>query len=367
MLYLLSTGFTGLSFFSSIYLRVAIAFILAFFMALFFGRPFIEFLKHKKFGENIRDVGPETHHSKKGTPTMGGVLIIVTILLTTFIAGNLKNSYIILLIIVTILFALIGFIDDYKKFTESKNGLSGRWKLIGQLLIGLIIWIFIIKFKPSGQTSLDFSINFPMNPGVHIYIGKMLTLVFIVLIIMGASNAVNLTDGLDGLAIVPVAINALVFGVIAYLTGHVIYSEYLKLTYTLDIAEITIFISAICGASLGFLWYNSYPAEIFMGDTGSLALGGILGTLAILLKQELLLPIAGGVFVLEAASVILQVGIFKYTKKTSGVGKRIFRMAPIHHHFELAGKHETKVTMRFWIFAILFGIIALVIIRLRGI
>lgn len=361
MLYWLAENISILEGVKSIYLRGFLAFILSFIYVLVVGKPFINFLKKKKFGEEIRTEGPATHFSKKGTPTMGGLLIIVGTLITTLLIGDLKNKFIILMILVTLLFSSIGFIDDYKKFTVNKKGLSGKKKLLGQLLISCGVWYFIKNFGLTGNPTLDFSLANPIIPHSSLYLGGVLMFILISLVLMGTSNAVNITDGLDGLATMPVIISTTVLGIITYFTGHIELSAHLGLNYVPGIGELTVFLSALIGSGLGFLWYNFYPAQIFMGDTGSLTLGGILGVLAILLKQELLLIIIGGVFVMEAVSVILQVGSFKLR------GKRIFKMAPIHHHFELQGLPETKVTMRFWIVALFLGMIALGIVRMRGI
>lgn len=361
MLYLLANHIVTLEGVKSIYFRGFLAFILAYLIVLYTGKPFIRYLKKKKFGEEIRDDGPESHFSKKGTPTMGGILIIFSTLFTTILVGNIENKFIILMIIITLLFSGIGFVDDYKKFTVNKKGLSGKKKLIGQFIIAILTWGFIKYCGLTGDKILDWSIINPIVTNSSLYIGSIGMFVLISLVLMGTSNAVNITDGLDGLAIMPVIISATILGIITYFTGHIEVSQHLKLHYTVGIGELTVFLSALIGAGFGFLWYNFYPAQIFMGDTGSLTLGGILGVVAILLKQELLLPVIGGVFVLEAVSVILQVGSFKLR------GKRIFRMAPIHHHFELSGLPETKVTMRFWIVAIFLGVIALGIVRMRGI
>ncbi|MGL4946504.1 MAG: phospho-N-acetylmuramoyl-pentapeptide-transferase [Cetobacterium sp.] len=361
MLYLLAEYFPLLEAIKSIYLRSFLGFILAFLVVLLIGKPFIQFLKIKKFGESIREEGPVSHFSKKGTPTMGGILIILGTLLTSIFIGDLSNKFLILMFVITLLFSSIGFVDDYKKFTVNKKGLSGKKKLMGQCFIALLIWYFIREFGLTGNKILDLSVVNPILSNSHLYLGGTLMFVFIALVLMGTSNAVNITDGLDGLAIMPVIIGATILGIIAYFTGHIELSNHLHLYYIAGIGELSVFLSSLIGAGLGFLWYNFYPAQIFMGDTGSLTLGGILGVVAILLKQELLLPIIGGVFVLEALSVILQVASFKIR------GKRIFRMAPIHHHFELAGLPETKVTMRFWIVALLLGMLALGIVRLKGI
>lgn len=361
MLYFLASKIRILEGLKSIYFRGFLAFILAFLIVKITGKPFINYLKRKKFGEEIREDGPVSHFSKKGTPTMGGVLIIASTLLTTLFVGDMSNKFIILLTIITLMFSGIGFIDDYKKFTVNKKGLSGKKKLLGQFLIAILTWGFIKYFGLTDDRILDWSIINPFVTNSSLYIGSIGMFFLIALVLMGTSNAVNITDGLDGLAIMPVIISATVLGIITYFTGHIELSAHLKLHYTIGIGELTVFLSALIGSGLGFLWYNFYPAQIFMGDTGSLTLGGILGVVAILLKQELLLPIIGGVFVLEAVSVILQVGSFKLR------GKRVFRMAPIHHHYELAGLPETKVTMRFWIVAIFLGMIALGIVRMRGI
>ncbi|WP_297404624.1 phospho-N-acetylmuramoyl-pentapeptide-transferase [uncultured Cetobacterium sp.] len=361
MLYLLASCTTALEGLKSIYLRSFLAFIMSFLFVLVIGKPFIKYLKKKKFGEEIREEGPVSHFSKKGTPTMGGILIILGTLFTVFLVGDITNKFVIFMTIVTLLFSSIGFIDDYKKFTVNKKGLSGKKKLLGQCLISIGTWYFIDKFGLTGNQRLDFSIVNPLIPNSTLYIGGILMFLLIALILMGTSNAVNITDGLDGLAIMPVIISATVLGILTYFTGNIELSRHLNLYYTIGIGELTVFLSALIGSGFGFLWYNFYPAQIFMGDTGSLTLGGILGVVAILLKQELLLPVIGGIFVLEAISVILQVGSFKIR------GKRVFRMAPIHHHFELKGLPETKVTMRFWIIALFLGMMALGIVRMRGI
>ena len=361
MLYMLGLYYEQLEFLKSIYFRTFIGFILSFLLVLIIGRPFINFLKKKKFGEEIREEGPASHYSKKGTPTMGGVLMLFGSFLTILIAGNLYNKFTILLIITTLCFSAIGFVDDYKKFTVNKNGLSGKKKLFGQSLISIIVWIFIKEFGLTGSKAVDFSLSNPIIPDATFYIGSFFMLFFIMFVVNGTSNAVNITDGLDGLAIMPVIISCSILGIIAYFSGHIELSTHLRLFSIPGSGEIAVFLSTIIGAGLAFLWYNCYPAQIFMGDTGSLALGGVIGVISILLKQELLLPVIGGIFVMEAVSVILQVGSYKLRKK------RIFRMAPIHHHFELMGVPENKVTMRFWIVALLFGILALGMIRLRGI
>ena len=361
MLYFLGEIFSSMAWAKSIYLRVFIGFLVAFVTVLFTGKPFIKYLKGKKLGESIREEGPESHFSKKGTPTMGGVLIVLATLFTMIVIGDIRNKFVGILLLAMLLFGAIGFIDDYKKFTESKKGLSGRKKILGQGIISLLAWGFINRSGLTGDKVLDFSIINPVFSNSSLYIGGGLMLLFIMLILVGTSNAVNITDGLDGLVIMPVIIAGSILAVIAYFSGHIELSSYLNLHYIRGAGEISVFLSTLCGAGLGFLWYNFYPAQIFMGDTGSLTLGGVLGLVAIFLKQELILPVVGLVFVIEAMSVILQVGSYKMRKK------RIFKMAPIHHHFELHGLPETKVTMRFWIVALMCGIAALGMVRLRGI
>ncbi|MDR1832955.1 MAG: phospho-N-acetylmuramoyl-pentapeptide-transferase [Fusobacteriaceae bacterium] len=360
MLYLLGIISEKLSFLKSIYLRSFICFTLAFTLVVVLGGPFIEFLHRRKFDEKIRDDGPSVHQNKKGTPTMGGVLIIAVLFFSNFISANLINPQILLLFLVTVAFAVIGFIDDYKKFTESKKGLSGRKKLLGQGIIAIIVWLYVTQHGITGDGALDLTLICPINVRWSIYIGGLGMLIFIIVILMGSSNAVNITDGLDGLAIMPMIICCAMLATIAYFSSHMELTQHLKLYYINGAGEITVYLAGVCGAGLGFLWYNFYPAQVFMGDTGSLTLGGILGVVAILLKQELILPVVGGIYVLEALSVILQVASFKLR------GVRIFKMAPLHHHFELMGLAETKVTMRFWIASFMFGILALGVIRLRG-
>ena len=360
MLYFLAEYFAEIEFLKSIYLRTFLAFVISFCIVLFAGKPFIKYLKVKKFGEEIRDDGPSSHFSKKGTPTMGGVLIIASVLLTSLLINDLANKLILLVLVSMLMFATIGFIDDYRKFTVSKKGLAGKKKLLFQGTIGLMVWAYLYYIGFTGRPMIDFSVINPISAHPY-YIGAIGMFILIQIILMGTSNAVNITDGLDGLAIMPMIICSTILGVVAYFTGHIELSSHLHLFYTVGSGELSVFLAAVTGAGLGFLWYNCYPAQIFMGDTGSLTLGGILGVIGIILKQELLLPILGFIFVLEALSVILQVGSFKLR------GKRIFKMAPIHHHFELMNIPESKVTLRFWIATLIFGIIALGTIKMRGI
>jgi len=357
MLYFLAQRYESLEFLKSIYLRGFLGFVISLIIVMILGKPFINYLKKGKIEDEAKDVGPKSHFSKTGTPTMGGVLIVFSATITNLVVGNFNNKFNIMLLVCMLLFSSIGFVDDYRKITVSKKGLSGRKKLVGQGLIAILAWLFIIKFGIS-NSSLDFSIMSPFSNN-FIYIGVVPMLIFILLVLLGSSNAVNITDGLDGLVIMPVIIAASILGLIGYFTGHTELSHHFNLNYIAGTGEITVFLTGIIGAGLGFLWFNFFPAQIFMGDTGSLMLGGLLGLVAIFLRQELLFLLIGAVFVVEAVSVILQVGSYKMRKK------RIFKMAPIHHHFELAGLAETKVTIRFWIIALLCGIGSLIILKLR--
>ncbi|MEI6856884.1 phospho-N-acetylmuramoyl-pentapeptide-transferase [Psychrilyobacter sp.] len=357
MLYYLAENYEKLTYLKSIYLRGFLGFAVSLMIVMILGKPFIAYLRRKKIGDEAKDVGPETHFKKAGTPTMGGVLIVFSATITNLIVGNLSNKFNLMLLLCMLLFSSIGFLDDYRKLTVCKKGLSGRKKMIGQALIAVLTWLFVIKFEISG-TELDFGIMNPFSKN-YLYIGAVPLLGWILLVLIGSSNAVNITDGLDGLVIMPVIIAASILGLIAYFTGHIELSQHFDLYYIAGTGEITVFLTGLIGAGLGFLWFNFYPAEIFMGDTGSLMLGGLLGVIAIFLKQELLFLLIGFVFVVEAVSVILQVGSYKMRKK------RIFRMAPIHHHFELQGLAETKVTIRFWIIGLLCGIGSLIILKLR--
>ena len=362
MLYLLQQLFINqwgvLRVFKSILIRGSIAFVIAFLFMLVFGKSFIAWLKKKKYGDTARVEGPESHWSKSGTPTMGGLLIIGAILFSTLVAGNFTNKFIIFLSIITVLFTTIGFYDDYLKLTRHKSGLSGKKKIVGQLVITALTFYFINKYGIINST-IDFSIVNPIIKNSYLYITPVLFFVFMAFVIIGSSNAVNLTDGLDGLVSGPIIIVSITLLIITYLTGHYEYAKYLNLFYVRDSAEITVYLASVIGALIGFLWFNFYPAQVFMGDTGSLTLGGILGIIVIFLKQELILPIAGFVFIMEALSVMIQVWHFKT------FGKRVFKMAPIHHHFEMLNIPETKVTIRFWILTIMTCLLAFVLLKLR--
>ena len=320
-------------------------------------------LKFHHIGEKIRSTGPQTHLQKQGTPTMGGVLILIAVLLPTLLLANLTSPYIQIIIFATIWMGLVGFLDDYLKVVKKfEKGLIARYKLFGQIFlsIGISVWIY----NQGNWDGVYTVTSVPFLKNYNLDFGFFYPLV-ILFVITGTSNAVNLTDGLDGLATGLLAIAFTVFGLIAYITGRVDFSSYLNILYLPGAGELTIFTSAMAGACLGFLWFNSAPAQVFMGDIGSLSAGAALGTLAVLLKKELLLIIIGGVFVWEACSVLLQIGYFRWTRKKKGEGKRLFNMAPIHHHFELAGWAETKVVVRFWIIGILLALFSLTTFKIR--
>ncbi len=356
-------GISGTNLFRYITFRSAMAAVTALAISLFVGPYIIRKLKEKQIGEEIRTDGPQTHLSKAGTPTMGGLIVLASVIFPTLLWADLSNTLVLLILLSTVWMGAVGFIDDYlKAIKKMKSGLVARYKTIGQISLGLIIGS-VIYFSPEFEsiatiTTIPFFKNMNLDFG-YFYIP------LVVLVITATSNAVNLTDGLDGLAIGIVSIAVAAFGLICYVTGNVNYSDYLNILYIPQSSELTIFCTALVGAGLGFLWYNAYPAQVFMGDTGALALGSAIGTIAILVKKELLLPIIGGVFVAETLSVIIQVQYFRYTKKKYGVGRRIFLMAPLHHHFELKGWHETKVVTRFWIMAVLCALLTLTTFKVR--
>ena len=363
LLYPLKDFFSPLNIFQYITFRFSIAAIMALLISFLLGPVIIRKLKELQIGEEIRDFGPESHLKKKGTPTMGGLIILSAIILPTFLLADLNNPFIEILLISTIWMGLIGFIDDYLKSVKKiKKGLIARYKLSGQILLGMIItfWIYntpawdeirtVTSIPFLKDTVFDFGLFYPL---------------MILLVVAGTSNAVNLTDGLDGLATGLLAISFSVFAVIAYISGRVDFSDYLNIIYLPGAGELTIFSAACVGACLGYLWFNAAPAEVFMGDIGSLSTGAALGTLAILLKKEFLLIIIGGVFVAEAISVILQVGYFRYTKKKYGEPKKLFLMAPFHHHFELKGWPESQVVIRFWIIGLLLALLTIATFKIR--
>jgi phospho-N-acetylmuramoyl-pentapeptide-transferase len=348
--------------------RAGGALITALIISFILGRPVIKWLKSRQgAGQPIRDDGPQTHLAKKGTPTMGGVLILLSVAISTFLWMDLSNKYVWAVMIVTLGFGALGFYDDYKKLTKrSSAGMPGKLKLLFQILIsaGATYWIMTLgwdaAFKPGVEAGkpLATGLAIPFVKDLLIDLGWFF-LPFAVLVMVGASNAVNLTDGLDGLAIVPVMIAAAVFGLIAYMAGNVLFSGYLQIHFVPGTGELAVLCAALVGAALGFLWFNAPPAMVFMGDTGSLAMGGGLGAISVAVKHELVLAIVGGLFVLETVSVIVQVLSFKLT------GKRVFRMAPIHHHFEQKGWSEPTVVVRFWIIAAILAIIGLSTLKLR--
>jgi phospho-N-acetylmuramoyl-pentapeptide-transferase len=340
--------------------RTAAASLTALVISLLLGPWLIRKLREFQIGQIIRHEGPASHAPKAGTPTMGGLLILTASIVPTLLWADLLNVYIWIAVLSTAAFGAIGFADDYLKMVRrSHHGLLPRYKMLGQIVVALLVgWLLIYLANYHQPPLYNTRLIFPFFKSLIPDLGWGYVL-FAVVVLVGASNAVNLTDGLDGLAIGTFAVAAAAFTALAYVTGHRVLADYLLLVHFPQSAELTIFCGSLVGASLGFLWYNSYPAEIFMGDVGSLALGGALGTVAILIKQELLLPIVGGVFVFEALSVILQVASFKLT------GRRIFRMAPLHHHFELIGWSEPKVITRFLIVAIIFALFSLTTLKLR--
>jgi phospho-N-acetylmuramoyl-pentapeptide-transferase len=335
--------------------------ITALLVTFIFGRGIINAIRKHNVNEKIREDGPKTHLVKQGTPTMGGIIIIISILSGVLLWADLSNPFIQVMIASMLGFSLLGFTDDLIKLTD-KKGVLPVYKLLFQFLIAGGIVLFMINSKNYSTLNTYTNILFVKNLMVDL---SFLFFPFVIIVIMGTTNAVNITDGLDGLASGLLAIIFFVFAIIIYIVGNRVFSGYLNMMYIPEIGELTLFILCSAAASLGFLWFNSYPAEIFMGDTGSLTLGGILGTAAVLSKQEILLFIAGGVFVIEASSSMLQIIYFKMTKRSATGGKRLFKMAPLHHHFEQMGIKETKIVARFYILAVIFGIIALSTLKIR--
>lgn len=396
--------FPGASLFGFITFRAAVAIILSLMISTIFGKRIIRFLQKQQVGETIRDLGLEGQKEKAGTPTMGGVIIILATLIPVILLAKLDNIYIILLIITTLWMGVIGFIDDYiKKFKNDKEGLKGRFKILGQIGLGIIVGITLffhddvtIKEKipahiqvenvASQQSSIQFypeskstktTIPFVKSnefdyadliTWIHPNLEKYAWIVFVlvvIFIITAVSNGANLTDGIDGLAAGTSAIIVLTLGVFAWVSGNIIFSDYLNIMYIPRVEEITIYIAAFVGALVGFLWYNTFPAQVFMGDTGSLTIGGIIAVIAIAVRKEWLIPVLCGIFLAENLSVVLQVGYFKYTRKKYGAGRRIFKMAPLHHHYQKSGYHESKIVTRFWIIGILLAILTIVTLKIR--
>jgi phospho-N-acetylmuramoyl-pentapeptide-transferase len=352
--------------------RTAFASLTALFTGLIVGPLVINRLREFQISQYIREEGPQAHQKKAGTPTMGGLLIVISIVVPTLLWADLSNRFIWIAVFATCAFGAIGFADDYTKVVNRRNlGLTAKAKLGFQFLTGVLIAVALIAMQNAGIYSTRLQVPFFKQYQPDLVVDRLLHnpgmwplaflpfVVFVVLLIVGSSNAVNLTDGLDGLAIGCTVISAGALAVLTYISGYAIFSSYLELQRMPQVGELTIFCGAMVGASLGFLWYNAHPAEVFMGDVGSLALGGAIGTVAVIIKQELLLPFIGGVFVIEALSVILQVASYKLRKK------RIFKMAPIHHHFELLGWSESKIIVRFWIASLVFALFALTTLKLR--
>jgi len=357
LFYPLSSDYSIFNVFRYITFRSAYSGLTALGLSLLLGAAAIRLLQKLQIREKIRKEGPESHAAKSGTPTMGGLLIISTFLLATLLWSNLTNAYIWLVVFATAGFGGLGFYDDFLKL-KTGEGLKARMKLIVQALISLAIGIYLVYFD-AARAGAATQLAVPFLKGYQPDLG-VFYLLFIVFIIVGTSNAVNLTDGLDGLAIGPIIIAVATYTGIVYVCGHSKFAEYLNIHYIKDAGEVAVASSAVLGASLGFLWFNSYPAQVFMGDVGSLTLGGVLGTLAVIAKHELLLVLVGGIFVIEALSVIIQVAYFKYTG-----GKRFFKMAPLHHHFEKSGWEEPKVIVRFWIVAVVLAMLSLSTLKLR--
>lgn len=358
----------GFGVFRYITFRAAAAAVTALLIAFWLGPKIIALLKKHQIGESAKLEAPKTHLTKAGTPTMGGIIVIAATMVPTLLWGTLSNMYVILILFVTLALGAVGFLDDYLKVVKKKpKGLIGKYKIVGQVFVGLVVggiiyffpeWIDPDLWKINSSTTVPFFKNMEVDFGVF-YVPM------VVFIIVATSNAVNLTDGLDGLAIGTTAIVALTLAVISYISGHAVLSNYLTIPFLRGNGELAVFCAALTGAALGFLWFNAYPAQVFMGDTGSLAIGGAIGALCVLIKKELLLPTLGGIFFVETLSVIIQRLYFKYTKKKYGEGRRVFKMAPLHHHFEMLGWPEPKIVMRFYIVAILLMILSLATFKVR--
>ena len=379
--------FPGSGIMQYISVRSILASITAIVLILCFGKKFIKYMQRKQLGEEIRDLGLEGQLAKKGTPTMGGVLILGAILVAVLLFGDLTNMYIQLLLITLVWLGCLGFADDYiKVFRKNKEGMPGKYKIVGQVILGLAVGITICVHEDtiSTLTTIPFVKNNEFDYAwLTIGSGKtkellqvIIYILVIIFIITAVSNGTNLTDGMDGLAAGITAIVGAVLGILAYFSGNVIYADYLNIMYIPESGEIVVYMSALIGALLGFLWYNSYPAQVFMGDTGSLALGGIIGVVAVLIRKELLLPILCGIFLAESLSVIIQRLYFKYTKKKYGEGRRVFKMSPLHHHFQKEGVPaliskparaipEAKIVMRFWLISIILAILTIITLKIR--
>jgi phospho-N-acetylmuramoyl-pentapeptide-transferase len=361
----------ALNVFQYVTFRTAWAAITALLMSLLFGRYVIGALRNWNIGQQIREEGPQAHIAKRDTPTMGGLLIITSVIISTLLWARLSSFYVWIIVIAMLAFGAVGFADDYIKLVKRRSlGLTGRQKLLFQLLIAAGIWLALYISTQYFSTKYSWNISIPFfketaDPNGISAIPSFLYLGLVIIVLLGSTNAVNLTDGLDGLAISVTFIAMSALTAFTYLSSDARWAQYLDLTHRPEAAELTVFCGAMAGASLGFLWFNAPPAEVFMGDVGSLAIGGAMGTIAVLTKQEFMLLMVGGVFVMEACSVMLQVAVFKMTKRTSGTGRRIFKMTPLHHHFEMAGWKEPKIVFRFLILAILFALLSLSTLKLR--
>jgi phospho-N-acetylmuramoyl-pentapeptide-transferase len=400
-------GVPGAGLFEFISFRAAMAIITSLLISMVFGKRIINVLHKQQIGESVRDLGLAGQKEKEGTPTMGGLIILASILIPTLLFAKLDNIYVIVMLVSTVMLGAIGFIDDYiKVFKKNKEGLAGRFKIVGQIAVGIFVGT-VLYFHPDVmvheevakdlvvQNSTDvthlhhssvestkwvrtkdmtttipfvkeneFNYNWLIGDTNKSY-GWLLFIPIVIFLVVAISNGANMTDGLDGLATGTSAIIGIALAIFAYVSGHIEFADYLNVMYIPYSSELVIFISAFMGACIGFLWYNSYPAQVFMGDTGSLALGGIIAVFAIVIRKELLIPVLCGVFIMENLSVIMQVGWFKYTKKKFGEGRRIFKMAPLHHHFQKLGMHESKIVSRFWIVGVLLAVITIVTLKLR--
>ncbi|MDP3947002.1 MAG: phospho-N-acetylmuramoyl-pentapeptide-transferase [Lutibacter sp.] len=393
---------TGAGLFKYISFRSAMAFIISLLFSMIYGKKIINYLQLKQVGESVRDLGLEGQVEKAGTPTMGGIIIILATLIPVLLFAQIDNVYIILLVVTTLWMGTIGFLDDYIKiFRQNKAGLKGRFKILGQITLGIFVGAMLYfhpsvtmkeklptKFqyvteagtqvlfadaKKSTKTTIPFVKNNELDYASALaFLGKgykkyswIIFIAIVIFIITAVSNGANLTDGIDGLAAGSSAIIVLTLGIFAWVSGNIIFANYLDVMYIPDSGEMTIFIAAFVGSLIGFLWYNTYPAQVFMGDTGSLTIGAVIAVLAIAVRKELLIPILAGIFLVENLSVVMQVSYFKYTKKRFGEGKRIFKMAPLHHHYQKSGYHESKIVTRFWIVGIMLAVLAIVTLKLR--
>jgi phospho-N-acetylmuramoyl-pentapeptide-transferase len=401
----------GAGVFQYISFRSACAVIVSLIISLLLGRRIINYLRKKQIGESIRDLGLEGQQQKQGTPTMGGLIILASILIPALLFGDLENIYVILMLITTVWLGFIGFLDDYiKVFKKDKRGLKGKAKIYGQVILGIVVGLtlylsddvvvrekilmengepkmeivqspgqaepmpaYVTRDVKSTTTTIPFLKNNEFDYAYLIgFLGEkaarwswIVLILAVIIIVTAVSNGANMTDGLDGLATGVSAVIGTTLGILAYVSGNIVYADYLNIMYIPYSGELVIFMSAFIGATVGFLWYNSYPAQVFMGDTGSLALGGIIAVYAIIIRKELLIPILCGIFLVESLSVVLQVSYFKFTRKRFGEGRRIFRMAPLHHHYQVLGYSEPKIVIRFWIVAIMLAVITVVTLKIR--